>query len=90
MGQGNGVGYLNGKDESIRRCLLVCSDHRVFWQDHRTGAKQRPEPLIDLHRLVLPGIFTQIVDGTGLGIDQPAPGIMLPATRTDVNKGIHV
>ena len=42
--------------------------------------KQAPEPLVNLDAIVLLSILGQIIGMRGIGINQAAPGVILPAT----------
>lgn len=84
VGQGDAVRNFNGKDEIVRNGLGLLLYNRRFRHHRRIAAKQRPEPLVNLDRVVVPAVFPEIIEGFMCRVDHALPGIILPGTCTNV------
>ncbi len=84
MGQGNAVWNLNGEVEILRNCGKIFLNHLRTGQADLVRSKQRPEPLVDFHAAVMPGIFFQEINIVFIGIYQSAPGRVFPTASANV------
>ena len=76
------VRNLDGEPKIIRHRATIFLHILRAGQFDLVAPKQRPEPLVNLYRVVTTGVLCEIVNALGSRINQPVPGWELPTTRT--------
>ena len=83
VGERDAVGHLDGEPEVISYSIAVCRYIEWIGEPDLIGPEEGPEPLVDFHRVVLAGVFLQVVDALRGGVYQLVPGWVFPTARAD-------
>jgi hypothetical protein len=84
VGQCDAVWNLYTKVEVLRDRIRILSNYFRFRQNNLVTRKKGPEPLIEPNTVVVLTVLFEIVEWLLFWIDEPLPGIVLPAAGSYV------